>query len=188
MFRLFGIFALLFVSMASYSDESSPIAARIVVCESCHGGENGIPVNETTPILAGQEYYYMYVQLKDYKAGRRANPNMSAMVQDLTKEDMKALAEHFSTKEWPRVIADSDDSKAAAGESALSAGQCSQCHSTYKGDSRVPRLAGQQRLYLQQTMSDFKNKVRLNSPAKGSLMDSFDEDALQAMAYHLSNL
>ena len=81
-----------------------------------------------------------------------------------------------------------DDGKASKGQSALAAGQCSQCHSTYQGDSRVPRLAGQRMAYLLQTMQDFKHKVRKNSPAKGSLMDSFSEEDLEAMAHHLAGL
>jgi len=128
------------------------------------------------------------VQLRDYKAGRRANPIMSGMVQNLSKDDMKALAQHFSEQPWPRVANELDDSKAAKGNSALAAGQCSQCHSTYQGDSRVPRLAGQQVAYLLQTMKDFKHKVRKNSPAKGSLMDSFSEEDLEAMAHYLAGL
>lgn len=167
------------------ADDSFNLEERVAVCSGCHGAD-GKPVDASTPVLAGQEFYYLYVQLKDYQAGRRANPIMSAMVQGLSKDNMKALAQHFSDMPWPRIVADSDDTKAASGESALGAGQCSQCHSTYVGDSRVPRLAGQQLPYLTQTMLDFKNKVRLNSPAKGSLMDSFSDDDLEAMAHYLA--
>ena len=160
---------------------------KISLCQSCHGAE-GVPINNATPIIAGQQYYYIYVQLKDYNAGRRANPIMSVITKDLSKDEMKALAAHFSEKPWPNVASEIDSAKLGDGEFALNAGQCSQCHSTYKGDSRIPRVAGQQLEYLRQTMSDFKNKVRLNSAAKGSLMDSYDEEALSAMAHYLSNL
>lgn len=164
------------------------ISAKLVVCQSCHGSTDGVPINADTPILAGQEYYYLYVQLKDYKAGRRANAVMSGMAAGLSKDEMKALAEHYSSMEWTRVQSDINDTLASKGNSALGAGQCSQCHSTYQGDSRVPRLAGQHLPYMLQTMKDFKNKVRLNSPAKGSLMDSFSDEDLEAMANYLSGL
>ncbi|OED41286.1 hypothetical protein AB833_09720 [Chromatiales bacterium (ex Bugula neritina AB1)] len=164
------------------------VTDKIAVCQGCHGGSDSAPINADTPILAGQEYYYLYVQLKDYKAGRRANAVMSGMAAPLSKDEMKALAEHYSSMEWPTIRSEIDDDLATKGNSALSAGQCSQCHSTYQGDSRVPRLAGQQLPYLLQTMKDFKNKVRLNSPAKGSLMDSFSDEDLAAMANHLSGL
>jgi len=183
---LIALAALLTLGGVSHAQEQS-IEQTIATCQGCHGAD-GVPVSADIPILAGQEYYYLYVQLKDYKAGRRANPIMSQMVQNLSKDDMKALAQHFSEQPWPKVAAELDDSKASKGSSALAAGQCSQCHSTYQGDSRVPRLAGQQVVYLQQTMKDFKNKVRKNSPAKGSLMDSFSEEDLEAMAHYLAGL
>lgn len=183
---LIALAALLTLGGVSHAQEQS-IEQTIATCQGCHGAE-GVPVSADIPVLAGQEYYYLYVQLKDYKSGSRANPIMSQMVQNLSKDDMKALAQHFSEQPWPKVAAELDDSKASKGSSALAAGQCSQCHSTYQGDSRVPRLAGQQVVYLQQTMKDFKNKVRKNSPAKGSLMDSFSEEDLEAMAHYLAGL
>ncbi len=183
---LIALAALLTLAGQSYAQEQN-IEQTIATCQGCHGAD-GVPVSADIPIIAGQEYYYLYVQLKDYKAGLRANPIMSQMVQNLSKDDMKALAQHFSEKPWPQVAGDLDASKAAKGQSALTAGQCSQCHSTYQGDSRVPRLAGQQVAYLLQTMQDFKNKVRLNSPAKGSLMNSYSDEDLEAMAQYLAGL
>ena len=180
-------FAALLTWAGSAHAQEQNIEQTIAACQSCHGAD-GVPVSADIPVLAGQEYYYLYVQLKDYKAGRRANPIMSEMAKNLSKDDMKALAQHFSEQPWPQVAGELDDAKAAKGNSALAAGQCSQCHSTYQGDSRVPRLAGQQMPYLLQTMLDFKNKVRLNSAAKGSLMNSFSDEDLEAMAHHLAGL
>lgn len=182
----FVISAMLFSGLALAAD-SNAVTEKLPTCLGCHGAD-GVPVTPDIPVLAGQEYYYLYVQLKDYKAGRRENAIMSGMVQDLSKDDMKALAEYFSTQKWPAVVSETEESKSANGERALAAGQCSQCHSTYQGDSRVPRLAGQYVQYLLQTMQDFKHKVRLNSPAKGSLMVSFSEEDLEAMAHYLADL
>lgn len=161
--------------------------ATIETCTGCHGAD-GVPVDATIPIIAGQEFYYLYVQLKDYKSGLRASPIMSGIAAPLEKDDMKALAQHFAEMPWPVVDSSPDAALASVGRDALGAGQCSQCHSTYQGDSRIPRLAGQQLAYLRQTMGDFKNKVRLNSAAKGSLMNSFEDDALTGMAHQLSGL
>ena len=43
-----------------------------------------------------QEYYYLYVQLKDYKPGLRVNEIMSDIAAELSKDEMKALAQHYS--------------------------------------------------------------------------------------------
>lgn len=181
------VFAALSMQSASAADEAASIDEQLAVCAGCHGAD-GVPVDAETPILAGQQFYYLYVQLKDYKGGQRANAVMSGIAATLEKDQMKALAEHYAAMPWPDVRSEIDGELADAGPNALGAGQCSQCHSTYKGDSRIPRLAGQQVAYLQQTMEDFKQKVRLNSAAKGSLMESFDDKDLQAMAHYLADL
>lgn len=159
----------------------------VQLCATCHG-ESGLPEDRQIPIIWGQTWYYIYVQLRDYKAGRRANEIMSSIVTDFKKEDMKALASYFSEKKWPDAQMQLDETAIQQGEGHTVAGQCSQCHSTYKGDSRVPRLAGQYSEYLTKTMLDFKNKIRLNSPAKGSLLASYLDEDLKKISEYLANL
>ena len=45
-------------------------------CASCHG-PNGQPTVEKAPIIWGQHMFYLLTQLKDYRAGRRANDIMT---------------------------------------------------------------------------------------------------------------
>ena len=56
-------------------EEATDISATLELCFSCHG-ENGAAEDASIPILAGQNLHYIYTQLKDYKAGRRAGPIM----------------------------------------------------------------------------------------------------------------
>lgn len=185
---LFSVLALSWISATTTAAaEDFNLEDTVAVCTSCHG-EEGMPIEADIPIIWGQEFYYLYVQLKDYKAGRRANELMTDIAAAFSKDQMKALAQHFADKEWPKAPVEANASLATQGETGLAAGQCSQCHSTYVGDSRVPRLAGQQELYLERTMLEFKNKIRLNSPAKGSLMGSYEDAAIAAMAHNLAGL
>ncbi len=181
----------LFFGLALLSNTTSnanELEAKIALCESCHGA-NGLPSDPTIPIITGQEFYYLYVQLKDYKAGRRANPIMGGMVAQMEKAEMQALAQYFSEKKWPPVQFRADDPTITKAQQATIAGQCVQCHlGGYEGNSRVPRLSGQQPGYLEKTMLEFKNKVRLNSPAKGSLMSAYPDEDIAAMAKYLSAL
>ncbi len=164
------------------------LAETLALCTGCHG-ETGLPEDPAIPILWGQEYYYLYVQLKDYKAGRRANEIMTDIVAELDKETMKALAQHFADQAWPATGYRGDETEENKALGALAAGQCVQCHlGGYEGNSRVPRLAGQQADYLERTMAEFKAKVRLNSPAKGSLMAAYPDDQIAAMAHYLAGL
>lgn len=160
----------------------------VALCTSCHG-EDGRPIESDIPIIWGQEYYYLYVQLKDYKSGLRANETMSGIAAGLSKDQMKAIAQHFSEKPWPGIGYRAEDAEINTAERGLMAGLCTQCHlGSYTGDSRVPRLAGQQPDYLERTMIEFKNKVRLNSPAKGSLLGAYEDSDIQAMAHYLAGL
>ena len=52
----------------------------------------------------------------------------------------------------------------------------------------MPRLAGQTPEYLEKTMQDFKQRIRLNAPDKNSLIASFGDDQIRAMAHYLAGL
>ena len=61
-------------------------------------------------------------------------------------------------------------------------------HGKWQGDSRIPRLAGQQAGYLRKTMLDFKNEVRMNAPDKISTMQGLDDATIDALARYLSTV
>ena len=168
------------------SKMEAKVKDKIQICVSCHG-EKGATIMPVYPILAGQNFYYTYVQLKDLKSGYRKNEIMAAMVQDLSKDEMKLLAGHFSEQAWPETKHKSDAEKASIAKMAIDAGQCVQCHrGGFEGESRNPRLSGQNYEYLKKTMLDFKNKVRTNSAAKSSLFATFDDKQIDALADYLA--
>jgi len=166
--------------------EYASILIQLKQCTVCHG-ENGATLQPTIPILSGQHFYYLYVQLKDFKSGLRKNEIMGPIASQLEKPQMKLLAKYFSEQEWPNLGYRADSAAEIRGETATGAGQCVQCHlGGYEGDSRIPRLAGQHPEYLLSTMTDFKYKKRLNSAAKSSLFASYNEDDIKAMSEYLA--
>ena len=169
------------------AQDAFDLEKTVAVCTTCHGAD-GVPAQADIPVVWGQQFYYLYVQLKDYKAGRRANEFMESIVAGFDRDQMKALAAYFAEKPWPKIVTGKDSDTARAGRVQTVAGQCSQCHNRYLGDSRIPRLAGQQREYLLRTMLEFKHKVRLNSAAKGSLMNSYDDGGIEQIAHFLATL
>src|SRR6185312_5247270 len=72
-------------------------------CFACHG-EDGNSTNPRYPILAGQSWRYIYIELKDFKEGRRSNAEMSPMAAPLTREQMMALGNFFAAQK-PKPIA-----------------------------------------------------------------------------------
>ncbi|MGE4635993.1 MAG: c-type cytochrome [Arenicellales bacterium] len=188
MARKFYTVALMLLGMQLSTQAAAQAGVSAATCMSCHGAQ-GLPLGPTIPVIQGQHFYYLYVQLKDYNSGLRANPIMSAMAADLSRDDMKALSQMFSEAVWPNMGFSASEDQVSAGEKALVAGQCVQCHrGGFEGDSRVPRLAGQQVEYLEKTMQDFKNKIRLNSPAKGALLGAYSDEEIRAMAEYLADL
>lgn len=164
------------------------IGELIPLCTSCHG-EDGRPIAPDYPIIVGQHFLYLYIQLRDYQSGLRANPIMQANVADLSDDQLKALAQHFSKQAWPSTSFPSSDEDHALGQRMGTGGQCPQCHlGGYEGQNNVPRLAGQQPRYLERTMLEYKNKVRMNAPDKATLMRGYDDAVIRGMANHLAGM
>jgi len=80
-------------------DKFASVRDKLQTCFVCHG-ENGASTQPTYPILAGQEFYYLYVQLKDFKSGLRENAIMSPLVANIEKQDLRLMAEYFGEQEW----------------------------------------------------------------------------------------
>jgi len=170
------------------ADAAPPVAQKAQICFSCHG-PNGASTNEKYPVIAGQQQYYLYLQLKDFKAGRRQNAEMQPIAATLADEDLMPLAEYFSQQRWPSLTFQLDPAKIAAGEASANSGECSGCHlGGYNGTSSVPRLAGQQVAYLQKTMLEFRSKTRNNQPAMSALMAVFSEDDIAGLAQFMASL
>ena len=160
---------------------------NVGTCAVCHGAA-GLPSRPDIPIIWGQEFYYLYVQLKDYLAGRRQNAEMSVIVASLGKQEMRELAQYFSNQAWPSTGFAAESTNIVRGEIATAAGLCVQCHlGGYEGSSRIPRLAGQQVDYLERTMLEFKDRTRMNSPAKASLLGAYEKEEIAAMARYLAD-
>lgn len=159
------------------------------LCAACHG-ETGVPQQKTTPVIWGQQLGYLYVQLRDFKSGARKSDQMSPIAAPLERDDMMALAQYFSRKPWPD-LAQPRDSAAVAAQALLATTSvvCTSCHQeSYKGEGTQPRLAGQQKDYLAQTMLDFRNGTRGNNPGMSDLMKSITESDISAIAEYLAGL
>lgn len=169
--------------------QAEAIEEKAAVCSTCHG-EKGVPIDKVTPIIWGQMEGYIYLQLRDFKSGARANDLMQAVVADLTKDDLKALAAYFAAKPWPDLQQPSASKDVAAAALALNTSVgCTGCHlGDYQGDSTVPRLAGQQHEYMDKTIKEFRARTRANNPGMSDLMIASPPDGLQAMSAYLAGL
>jgi cytochrome c553 len=159
------------------------------VCAGCHG-DKGIPQQKAWPVIWGQQQGYLYLQLRDFKSGARKNDIMSPIAQSLERADMQALALYFSQKPWPDLQQPrADRATAARAQTQINAIVCTSCHqSGFLGDSTQPRLAGQTKEYLQQSMLDFRNRSRGNNPGMTDLMLAISEQDIADIAAFLAGL
>ena len=163
------------------------LSDHVELCVACHG-EHGAPQDKSIPVIDGQQQGYLYLQLRDYKNGDRRNDVMSPIAEALERADMMALAEYFSQRPWPdlrqprptgAVVARALRANASIG--------CTGCHlGEYQGAGTQPRLAGQARDYMLQTMLDFRSRKRANNPGMSDLMIAASEEDLVAMADYLA--
>jgi cytochrome c553 len=190
-YRWFVVVAgVLVASVASASaQESKKLQDLVQLCNACHG-EAGIPQDKLVPVIWGQHQGYLYLQLRDYKRGDRKHEQMTAVIEQVEREDMLALAEYFSKKPWPQLNqpAAKDDVALIAGRANTAVG-CTGCHQDqYRGEGTQARLAGQTREYLERTMIEIRNGVRANNPGMSSLMKSIQEADIKASAEYLAGL
>jgi cytochrome c553 len=183
------VFAIVGSIALAPSVPAQTIEEKAQICGACHG-ENGIPQQKIMPVIWGQQQGYLYLQLRDYKSGARKNDIMSPLAQTLERDDMMALALYFSQKPWPDLQqqpAPPDVAKRAVAAN-VSIG-CTGCHQgEYQGAGTQPRLAGQTREYLQESMMDFRTRARGNNPGMTDLMLATAVEDIDALAQFMAGL
>ena len=165
------------------------VEEKAQLCAACHG-ENGIPQQKNTPAIWGQYQGYLYLELRDYKSGARKNDIMTPLAQTLERDDMMALALYFSQKRWPDLQQPQAPADVAAHATRTNASVgCTGCHQgSYQGEGTQPRLAGQSKEYMQQTMLDFRTRSRGNNPGMTDLMLAISDDDIAALAQYMAGL
>ena len=156
------IFTLVACLLAGNALAADPMPAKAAVCTACHGA-TGNPVLPGLPALAGQTNRYMYLQLRDFQEGRRASDQMVPMVKDLTRDDMREIANWFSAQKSQPQPFQPDSAKAKLGRAKADETLCTMCHlGGFAGQNEVPRVAGQPFDYVVKQLRDFKARNRTN--------------------------
>lgn len=183
--------AWLVLALLPSAARAESIEEKAQVCAACHG-ENGVPVEQSfpVPVIWGQQLGYLFFELRDFKSGARKNDVMAPIAQGLEQVDLMALAQYFSKKTWPDLQQPAAPAAAAADAQRVNASVvCTSCHQEgFKGEGTQPRLAGQERGYLQKTMTDFRSSARGNNPGMHDLMLAVSEPEIAALATWLAGM
>lgn len=175
-------------------------AAKSVMCGACHGPDGNAPVPQF-PKLAGQRSDYIAKQLRDFKAGRRVDPIMSAMAATLSDQDIADVAAHFEASEVR--VGNSDAALAAAGERIYRKGRpeigllpCIGCHGpSGEGangaiDGGFPAVGGQNPDYLAKQLQAFRAGKRKNDwkEIMQVVTSHLSDDDIMALIAYLTSL
>jgi cytochrome c553 len=159
------------------------------VCFGCHG-PNGNSQSADYPILAGQSWRYIYIELKDFKEGRRSDEQMSPMAEKLSLDDMMLLGEFFAAQRQAPIKFQADPVKVEAGRKISDAALCPMCHlGGFVGQNEIPRVAGQWPQYIKKQLADFKARRRTNDAGNMTSIASTLSDAdIENLSQYIASL
>jgi cytochrome c553 len=163
--------------------------AKAATCAACHG-PNGNSTSPQWPILAGQTARYLYLQLRDFKEGRRDEPTMKPFIDPLSREDMLDLAAFFAAQRPLHTNFKVDAVKAERGRKKSEETLCTMCHlGGFKGQNEIPRVAGQHHAYVVKQLRDFKTAKRTNDAGTmSSVSKTLGEQDIDDVAHFLAGL
>ena len=179
----------LFASAPALAQDIAAGKAKSQVCAACHGAD-GNSVAPIYPSLAGQTWRYLYVQLKDFKEGRRTNPLMTPMVAPLSRDDMIDIANYFAAQPLKPSAFQADDAKVKLGKAKADETLCVMCHlGGFAGQNEIPRVSGQQYDYIVQQLRDFKARTRTNDAGNmTSVAQTLSEADIVNLGHYLTSL
>jgi cytochrome c553 len=181
-FTAFGAVAM-FAVVAAPANAADEIDSKVQVCGACHG-QNGEPLNATTPIIWGQQQSYLVKQLHDYRAGDRENAIMGGLAKGIQQDDLRKVAAYFAGKTWPAGHPASPAPTPPAGVAI-----CKACHQqNFEGGAPAPRLAGLSYEYLLAAMNAFADDKRTNNMDMPKFMKELSASDRDAIAHYLSAL
>jgi len=162
-------------------------------CTACHRKDAFGRATTPTPRLSGQHAAVIVKQVLDIRSGLRQNPPMQPMVTEaeLSLQTLVDIAAHLQSLPVAGNIAKGPGSGVERGKKLFDS-DCSGCHGA-GGEGNVlifaPMVAAQHYTYLLRELGFIRDGKRGNSnPAMASLMQTYNQDDLQAVADYLAQL
>src|ERR1700730_18279829 len=173
------------------SDDAKMTATRekAQVCAGCHGPD-GNSQSPDYPILAGQTWRYIYIELKDFNEGRRSDPQMSPMAANLSRDAMIQFVQFFAAQKPLPIKFQPDGAKVEAVRKVSDAVLCPMCHlGGFVGQNEIPRVAGQWPQYVKKQLADFKARRRTNDAGNmTSVAGTLSDADIENLSQYIGNL
>lgn len=151
---------------------SDPMEQRVLACMSCHGKEGRATPDGYFPRIAGKPAGYLYNQLVNFRDGRRNYPLMVYLVEHLTDDYLRQMAQYFaaidlpyppvSPANLPPEVHSRAEALVRRGDPSRKMPGCAECHGQdFLGVAPyVPGLLGLSRDYLYAQLGFWKNGER----------------------------
>ena len=177
------------LASVAWAQDADAGRAKAAPCASCHG-QNGNSTAPLIPILAGQSARYLYLELRDFKEGRREHPATEPSVKDLSRDDTLDIAAFFAAQHPADSGFKTDAAKVARGKAKADETLCTMCHlGGLKGQNEVPRLAGQHHDYVVKQLQDFKAGRRTNDAGNmRSVAKTLGDQDMDDLANYIATL
>ena len=170
-------------TLGNAAEAEAILGAKLLVCNTCHGGD-GVPRSAATPIIWGLQENYLVKQLNDFHSGDRDSDVMTWMATFFSQAELVPTAAYFAKKNWPARSAG-----AAAASPPAGVAVCQACHQqNLVGGLAAPRLAGQTYEYLVESMRRYADGERTNNPVMIAIMKAVSPAEREAMARYISGL
>ena len=124
------------VALALPGDEG--MSSRVLACTACHGKEGRATADGYFPRIAGKPAGYLYHQLLNFRDGRRSYPQMSYLLEHLTDDYLREIANHFAALDLPyapqpaaplsRALLERGQQLVRHGDAGRKIPACAQCH------------------------------------------------------------
>ena len=158
--------------LAQRSPPQDTLAQRVVACTTCHGKEGQSTNLGYFPRIAGKPAGYLHHQLLAFRDGRRHYPLMSALLETLSDDYLREMAEYFAaldlsypppqTRDAPAALLERGRVLVREGDAARKLPACVQCHgAALMGVApAVPALIGMPRDYLNAQLGAWRTGSR----------------------------
>ena len=180
---------LLAAPIGAQAQDAAAGKEKAQVCAACHGADGNSTIPQY-PILAGQTARYLYMQTRDFKEGRRKDPQMTPMAQPLSRQDMLDIAAYYAAQKPNGQNSKGPAELVDKGRKISEAALCTMCHlGGFSGQNEVPRVAGQHFEYSKKQLLDFKYKRRTNDAGNmTAVVRGIADEDMDALAAYTATL
>lgn len=165
-------------------------------CLACHGLDGAGNNAAGFPRLAGLDAKYIAKQIRDYNSGQRVSPIMQPNVDNLSEQQILAVAAYYAQQPVPAAPAAGDAELVAQGEKIAKRGDwnhyipaCESCHGPDNQGmgATFPGIAGQHPNYIKQQLNAWRAGDRHNDPNQlmTGVAERLSEQQIEAVAAYL---